>query len=66
VVAELFETVLRVNREGVTVLLVEQNVHQALRIAHFGYVLETGRIATAGPAARLLEDPYIREAYLGM
>ena len=66
VVAELFQTIVRVNGDGVTVLLVEQNVHQALEIAHHGYVLETGRIVTAGPAQGLLEDPYIREAYLGL
>ncbi|MGH7268005.1 MAG: ABC transporter ATP-binding protein [Candidatus Rokuibacteriota bacterium] len=66
VVAELFRTIVAVNREGVTVLLVEQNVHQALRIARHGYVLETGRIVTSGPAQALLEDPYVKEAYLGL
>jgi len=45
---------------------IKQNVHQALRIAHRGYVLETGRIVLAGPARNLLDDPYIREAYLGL
>jgi branched-chain amino acid transport system ATP-binding protein len=65
-VAELFETIVRVNRDGLTVLLVEQNVHQALRIAHAGYVLETGRIVMAGAAQALLDDPYIKEAYLGL
>ena len=66
VVAELFETIVRINADGVTVLLVEQNVHQALRIAHEGYVLETGRIVTAGPAHDLREQPYVKEAYLGL
>jgi branched-chain amino acid transport system ATP-binding protein len=66
VVTELFQAIVTVNREGLTVLLVEQNVHQALRIAHHGYVLETGRIVTAGSARQLLEDPYIKEAYLGL
>jgi len=66
VAAELFQTIVAVNAEGVTVLLVEQNVHQALRIAHHGYVLETGRIVTAGSARALLDDPYIKEAYLGL
>jgi branched-chain amino acid transport system ATP-binding protein len=66
VVAELFQSIVAINREGVTVLLVEQNVHQALAIADHGYVLETGRIVTAGPARALLEDPYVKEAYLGL
>jgi branched-chain amino acid transport system ATP-binding protein len=66
VVAELFQAVVAVNREGVAVLLVEQNVHQALGIAHHGYVLETGRIVAAGPAAALREDAYVKEAYLGL
>jgi branched-chain amino acid transport system ATP-binding protein len=66
VVAELFQTIARINAEGVTVLLVEQNVHQALAIAHDAYVLETGRIVTAGPARELLADPAIKEAYLGL
>jgi branched-chain amino acid transport system ATP-binding protein len=65
-VAELFQTIVTINGDGVTVLLVEQNVHQALHIAHHGYVLETGRIVTAGPARTLLDDPYIKEAYLGL
>ncbi|HEX9532555.1 MAG TPA: ABC transporter ATP-binding protein, partial [bacterium] len=51
---------------GVTVLLVEQNVRQALEIAHRGYVLETGRTIQSGPAADLLQDPEIKRAFLGM
>jgi len=66
VVTELFQIIRAVNAEGVTVLLVEQNVHQALEIAHHGYVLETGRIVTSGAARALLDDPYIKEAYLGL
>src|SRR5262249_46697236 len=66
VVAELFRIIRAINGEGVTVLLVEQNVHQALEIAHHGYVLETGRIVTAGTSRVLLDDPDIREAYLGL
>jgi branched-chain amino acid transport system ATP-binding protein len=66
VVAELFGIIRTVNAEGVTVLLVEQNVHQALGIADHGFVLETGRVVTAGPARTLLDDPYIKEAYLGL
>jgi branched-chain amino acid transport system ATP-binding protein len=65
-VAELFETIVRINADGVTVLLVEQNVHQALSIAHEGYVLETGRIVMAGPAQDLRERPNVKEAYLGL
>ncbi len=52
--------------EGVTVFLVEQNAYAALSIADRGYVLETGSVATEGPGAALLEDPKVREAYLGM
>ncbi|MCK6490386.1 MAG: ABC transporter ATP-binding protein [Planctomycetes bacterium] len=64
-VARILETVVRLNREGLAVLLVEQNAHQALRIAHRAYVLETGRIALAGPARELLHDSRVRQAYLG-
>jgi len=65
-VVELFQTLQAINREGVTILLVEQNVHQALAIAHEAYVLETGRVVSSGPARDLLRDPYIKEAYLGL
>jgi branched-chain amino acid transport system ATP-binding protein len=66
VVSELFQIIRTVNEEGVTVLVVEQNVHQALTIADHGYVLETGRVVTAGTARALLDDPVIKEAYLGL
>ena len=65
-VAELFRIVGEINGQGVTVLLVEQNVHQALEIAHRAYVLETGRIVKEGGARDLLNDPAIKEAYLGL
>ncbi len=65
-VAELFRVVREINSQGVTVLLVEQNVHQVLEIAHRAYVLETGRIVKEGPARELLNDPAIKEAYLGL
>jgi branched-chain amino acid transport system ATP-binding protein len=65
-VREVFRIITQINSGGVTVLLVEQNVRQALEIAHRGYVLETGRIVRAGPARELLEDPEIKRAYLGM
>ncbi|BAS27486.1 ABC transporter ATP-binding protein [Limnochorda pilosa] len=64
-VREIFRTVREINRQGVTVLLVEQNARMALRLAHRGYVLETGRLALGGPAAELRQDPRMREAYLG-
>ncbi|MBI4589796.1 MAG: ABC transporter ATP-binding protein [Candidatus Rokubacteria bacterium] len=65
-VAELFRVIAEINDQGVTVLLVEQNVHQALEIAHRAYVLETGRIVKEGAARDLLNDPAIKEAYLGL
>jgi branched-chain amino acid transport system ATP-binding protein len=65
VVAGIFETITQINAEGTTVLLVEQNAHLALRIAHTAYVLETGAIQRSGPARELLDDDAIRAAYLG-
>jgi branched-chain amino acid transport system ATP-binding protein len=65
IVAGIFETIRAINAGGTTVLLVEQNAHLALKIAHQGYVMETGVITKSGPAADLLADPSIREAYLG-
>jgi branched-chain amino acid transport system ATP-binding protein len=65
VVAGIFETIKAINAEGTTVLLVEQNAHLALKIAHTAYVLETGAIQRSGPAADLLDDDAIRAAYLG-
>jgi len=62
----IFEIVADINRQGTTVLLVEQNVHQSLRISHRAYVLETGRVALEGPAADLLADAHVRQAYLGI
>jgi branched-chain amino acid transport system ATP-binding protein len=64
---EIFDIVVRINRErGVTILLVEQNAHMALKIADFGYVLEVGRIVVEDTGARLAEKEDIREFYLGM
>jgi branched-chain amino acid transport system ATP-binding protein len=65
-VREVFRIIEEINARGVTVLLVEQNVRQALEVAHRGYVLETGRIVQSGAAADLLEDPRIKRAYLGL
>ena len=62
---EIFGVIARINREGVTVLLVEQNARRALALAARGYVLETGRVVAAGPSHELAADPRIRAAYLG-
>jgi len=64
-VAQVFETIKRINAEGVTILLVEQNAPMALSIAHHGYVLESGRIVLAGPGQDLLGDERVQRAYLG-
>ncbi|HEY8414331.1 MAG TPA: ABC transporter ATP-binding protein [Thermaerobacter sp.] len=64
-VRQIFETIREINRQGVTVLLVEQNARAALRLAHRAYVLETGRVALAGPSGELLRDPRMQEVYLG-
>jgi branched-chain amino acid transport system ATP-binding protein len=65
IVAGIFQTIAALNKEGTTVLLVEQNANLALRVAHTAYVLETGSIARKAPAAELLADDSIRAAYLG-
>jgi branched-chain amino acid transport system ATP-binding protein len=64
-VTEVFEMVGELNREGVTILLVEQNAHRALEIANRGYVLETGSIVLEGTGQELLHDSKVKEAYLG-
>ena len=64
-VERIFEVVRSISAEGVTMLLVEQNARLALEISHRGYVLESGLVTLSGPAASLLHDPRIREAYLG-
>jgi branched-chain amino acid transport system ATP-binding protein len=64
-VKEIFRIVQEINRRGVTVLLVEQNAHLALEIAHRGYVLETGEVVLADTGKALLANPQVREAYLG-
>jgi branched-chain amino acid transport system ATP-binding protein len=66
VVAELFRIVAQVNREGLSVLLVEQNVKKSLELAHRVYILEQGRVVQEGLGKHLLKDPRVREAYLGM
>jgi branched-chain amino acid transport system ATP-binding protein len=64
-VQKVFETVLAVSKEGVTILLVEQNAKLALEVSDRGYVMESGTITLAGKAADLLHDPKVRAAYLG-
>lgn len=66
VVAEIFEVVQRINSEGVTVLLVEQNISQALSISNRGFVLEEGCIALSGQGKDLLGDSHIKTLYLGL
>jgi len=66
-VEQIFEIVKSVNeKEGVTFLLAEQNTNVALRFAHYGYILESGRVVMDGPAAELRENPDVKEFYLGM
>ena len=64
-VKEVFRALQAINAQGMTILLVEQNAHMALKIAHRGYVLENGRMVLEGPAAELAKDPRVKEAYLG-
>lgn len=65
IVADIFKIIKEINEAGTTVLLVEQNAKQALKIADYGYVMETGKIIIEGSAQSLLEDPRVVEAYLG-
>jgi branched-chain amino acid transport system ATP-binding protein len=65
VVGSIFANLTAINRDGVTILLVEQNVLRALRLSHRAYVLENGTVALAGPSATLLADERIKRAYLG-
>jgi branched-chain amino acid transport system ATP-binding protein len=64
-VKQIFSIIAEINRRGTTVLLVEQNAQQALKLAHRAYVLETGRVVKSAPASDLLDDPEVRAAYLG-
>jgi branched-chain amino acid transport system ATP-binding protein len=66
VVDHLYEVVAGLKREGITVLLVEQQIYAALELADRAYILETGRIRREGPGGALLADPYIRSTYLGV
>jgi len=64
-VTEVFRIIQEINRRGTTVLLVEQNAHAALNIAHYGYVLENGRLVLQGSGEGLLSHPHLQQAYLG-
>ena len=64
-VQEIFRIIQEVHRQGITVLLVEQNARMALSISDRAYVLETGKISISGDAAALLNDPRVKKAYLG-
>jgi branched-chain amino acid transport system ATP-binding protein len=64
-VKENFNIIRRINERGITVFLVEQNVHQTLAIAHVGYVLSKGRVVASGPSQELASRPEVREAYFG-
>lgn len=65
IIEKIFEIITDINKTGMTIVLVEQNALQALQIAHYGIVLETGTIKTRGPAKELLNSDEIRKAYLG-
>lgn len=62
----IFEAIERINKEGMTILLVEQNAHMALQVAHRGYVLQTGEIVLSNTAKALRHDPTVQKAYLGI
>lgn len=64
-VQEIFRIIRRINEIGMTVLLVEQNAYAALNVAHYAYILEVGRVVLEGPGQELLENPKVKEAYLG-
>jgi branched-chain amino acid transport system ATP-binding protein len=65
-IQQIFSIITEINQQGTTILLVEQNAQQALSRAHRAYVLETGRIVKAGTGAELLNDPAVKDAYLGV
>lgn len=65
IVKEIFKIIREVNKQGVTILLIEQNANAALHVADVGYVMETGRIILKGTGAELLENPDVKKAYLG-
>jgi len=65
-VEKIFETIKKINREGITILLIEQRVRESLEMAHRGYVMQTGKVVLEGNAPELLKNELIRKHYLGM
>ena len=65
-VNEIFKIIRSINRNGTTILLVEQNAQKALSVAHHGFIMETGRIVLEGPPQKLMENEDVQEFYLGM
>lgn len=65
VTREIFRVIKRINETGTTILLVEQNARQALAVSHYGYVLETGKVAVGGESSALMNDEEVRKSYLG-
>jgi branched-chain amino acid transport system ATP-binding protein len=65
-VKEIFQILRKINDQGTTILLVEQNVRQSLEIAHYGYVLENGRIVLSAGAQEIIKNDHVRKAYLGL
>jgi branched-chain amino acid transport system ATP-binding protein len=65
-VRHIFEIIKEISRQGITILLVEQNVYQSLKIAHRAYVVETGRVVLSGQGQELLANEHVRKAFLGM
>ncbi|MGP1675727.1 MAG: ABC transporter ATP-binding protein [Burkholderiales bacterium] len=65
IVSHLASIIAAINREGMTIVLVEQNARLALRLSRYGYVFETGRLALQGPSSELLNNPYVTDIYLG-
>lgn len=61
----IFSIIREINKQGTTILLVEQNAHMALAVASRAYVLQTGEVIKSGPAKAMLEDPDVKKAYLG-
>ena len=66
IVQNIFEVIKTINSQGVSILIVEQNVHLTLKTAHYGYVIESGRIVNEGPCAELKQDNRIQDAYLSL
>jgi len=65
IVSQMARIISALHRDGMTIVLVEQNARLALRLAQYGYVFETGRLALAGPSSELASNPYVKELYLG-